>query len=239
MTTERWLTLPKRTGVRSPELEQVLAQVSQDYSRAWDSCEDPRLLTEMAAAAGLPVEKVLGAVANTVTDAWSHWSGGATDPRPMQVVSSVSRWLRRDAGFEEIWSTWELAETLRREVRAWFEQQQGAVLARAIASAVDSVHSFATTARNLAEPEKGHDQHDPARYQRKNNDPANAGLLHDAAEAVKLAAAAGSWWHSHSEPRASDADHDAYAKQILGFVLRQHLSADDVVQGLRDRLRAG
>lgn len=237
MTTERWLTLPARAGIRSPELAQLVERVSRDYTRAWDSCEDPRLLTEMAVAAGMPVPDVLGAVAKVCTDAWSHWSGGATDPRPVQVVSSVSRWLRRDAGFEEIWANWELSVALQREVRAWHEQQQGAVLARAISSAVDAVCSFATTARNLAEPEPGHDQHDPARYQQKNADAANATLLHDASEAVKLATAAGSWWHSHSEPRASDADHDAYAKQILGFVMRQSLSAEDVVQGLRDRLR--
>jgi hypothetical protein len=237
MTTERWLTLPQRAGIQSPELEQLIAQVSGDYTRAWDSCQEPRLLTEMAAAAGLPVDTVLGAVAKVCTDAWSHWSGGATDPRPMQVVSSVSRWLRRDAGFEEVWGNWELAEQLDREVRQWYEQQRGAVVARAIRSAVQAVHSFATTARNLAEPEAGHDQHDPARYQQKNTDAANAGLLHDAAEAVKLATAAGSWWHTHNEPKASDADHDAYAKQILGFVLRQSLPADEVVQGLRERLR--
>lgn len=237
MTTERWLTLPQRAGIRSPELAQLIERVSRDYSRAWDSCEDPRLLAEMAVAAGMPVPDVLAAVAKVCTDAWSHWSGGATDPRPMQVVSSVSRWLRRDAGFEEIWANWELSVQLQREVRAWYEQQRGAVLARAISSAVDAVHSFATTARNLAEPEPGHDQYDPARYAQKNADPSNATLLHDAAEAVKLAASAGSWWHSHSEPKASDADHDAYAKQILGFVMRQSLNGEDVVQGLRDRLR--
>lgn len=235
--TERWLTLPKRAGIRSPELTQLFERVRGDYTRAWDSCEDPRLLTEMAAAAGLPVEHVLAAVGKVCTDAWSHWSGGATDPRPMQVVASVTRWLRRDAGFEEIWGTWELSEQLQREVRAWYEQQRGAVLARAISTAVDGVHAFATTARNLAEPEVGHDQHDPARYHQKNTDPANEGLLHDATEAVKLAVSAGSWWHTHSEPSAKDRDHDAYAKQIVGFLLRQHLSAPDVVQGLRDRLR--
>jgi hypothetical protein len=122
-------------------------------------------------------------------------------------------------------------------VRAWYEQQRGAVIARAVLAAVDAVHSFATTARNLAEPEVGHDQHDPARYHQKNTDPANEGLLHDAAEAVRLAVSAGSWWHTHSEPQASDKDHDAYAKQIVGFLVRQNLSAPDVVQGLRERLR--
>jgi len=205
--------------------------------RAWDSCQEPTLLVEMAAAGGLPVEVVLGAVARCCTDAWSHWSGGATDARPMQVVSSIQKWLRRDAGFEEIWSTWELAEAVHREVRAWYEQQQGAMLARAVLSAVSSVHSLATAARNLAEPEPGHDQHDPERYQRKNADPANAGLLHDAADAVKLATTAGSFWHSHSEPSATDKDHDTYAAQVLGFVLRQHLDTDAVAQGLSARLR--
>src|SRR5690606_12886245 len=170
-------------------------------------------------------------------DAWSHWSGGATDPRPMQVVASVNRWLRRDAAFEEIWGTWELSEQLQREVRTWYEQQPGAVLARAITTAVDAVHASATTARNLAEPEAGHDPHDPAPFPQKNTLPANEGLLHDAIEPVRLAVAAGSWWHTHSEPSAKDRDHDAYAKQIVGFLLRQHLSAPDVVQGLRDRLR--
>lgn len=237
MTTERWLTLPQRSGVLSPELAQLVEKVSGDYTRAWDSCDEPHLLTEMAAAAGLPVDAVLSATAKVCTDAWSHWSGGATDPRPMQVVSSVSRWLRRDAGFEEVWGTWELSEQLQREVRAWYEQQRGAVLARAILGVVDAVHAFATTARNLAEPEVGHDQHDPTRYAQKNADPANASLLHDASEAVRLAVAAGAWWHTHSEPKAKDADHDAYAKQIVGFLLRQNLSAPDVVQGLRDRLR--
>jgi hypothetical protein len=237
MLTERWLTLPKRTGIRSPELSALLGRMSWDYKQAWDTVEDPRMLTEMAAAAGMPVELVLGAVGKCTTDAWSHWSGGATDPRPMQIVATVTRWLRREAGFEEIWGNWELAEHLTREVRSWYDTQHGAVLARAIMSAVGSVHSFATTARNLAEPEAGHDQHDPARYQTKNADQANAGLVHDCVEAVNLAMAAGVWWHTHTEPRASETDHDAYAKQILGFVLRQHLPADDVVQGLRDRLR--
>jgi hypothetical protein len=237
MTTERWLTLPKRTGIRSPELSALLGRLSWDYSRAWDSCEDPRLLAEMAAAAGLPADAVLGALGKVCADAWAHWSGGATDPRPMQIVSSVGRWLRRDAGFEEIWANWELAEHLTREVKAWYDTQHGAVLARAIMSAVNSVHAFATTARNLAEPEYGHDQYDAARYQQKNADPNNQALLHDGAEVVKHAIAAGVWFHTHTEPRASEADHDAYAKQILGFVLRQNLSADDVVQGLRERLR--
>jgi hypothetical protein len=237
MITERWLTLPQRAGIRSPELAALITQVSGDYLRAWDSCQDPRLLAEMAAAAGLPVEQILAAVGKACADAWNHWSGGATDPRPMQIISSVSRWLRRDAGFEEIWGTWELSEQLQREVRAWYEQQRGAVIARAISNAVDGVHSFATTARNLAEPEQGHDQYDPARYARKNADPVNAALLHDASEAVRLATAAGSWWHTHTEPKASDADHDAYSKQIIGFVLRQALRADDVVHGLRERLR--
>lgn len=237
MTTERWLTLPKRIGIRSPELSALLGRLSWDYARAWDSCEDPRLLAEMAAAAGVPVDVVLGAVSQVCADAWKHWSGGATDPRPMQIVTSANRWLRRDSGFEEIWANWELAEHLTREVRAWYETQHGAVLARAIMSAVSAVHSFATCARNLAEPEYGHDQHDAARYQQKNADPANQGLLHDAADAVKHALAAGVWYHTHTEPSATEADHDAYAKQILGFVIRQHLNHDDVVQGLRERLR--
>jgi hypothetical protein len=237
MTTERWLTLPQRAGVRSPELAQRVAAASGDYARVWDSCDDPRLLVELAAVAGLPVDQVLAAASRVCADAWSHWSGGATDPRPTQVITTVNRWLRRDAGFEEIWGNWELAEQLHREVRAWYDQQRGAVIARAVSSAVEAVYALATTARNLAEPEPGHDQHDPARYAQKNVDPANAALLHDAAEAVRAAAAAGSWWHTHSEPRASDADHDAYAKQNLGFVLRQALRADDVVHGLRERLR--
>ncbi len=231
------MTLPQRAGIRSPELTALIERVGRDYTRAWDSCQDPRLLIEMGAASGLPVEEVLASVAKVCTDAWSHWSGGATDPRPMQVVGSVSRWLRRQAGFEEIWGTWELSEQLAREVRAWHDQQRGAVLARAILAAVDAVHSFTTTARNLAEPEPGHDQYDAARYAQKNADAANAALLHDATEAVRLATTAGAWWHSHSEPNATDADHDVYAKQILGFVVRQSLGAEAVVQGLRDRLR--
>jgi hypothetical protein len=237
MNHERWLTLPRRAGVRSPELKQLFERLGNDYAKAWDTCEDPKLLTEMAAAAGLPVELVLGAASKACTDAWNHWSGGATDPRPMQIVASISRWLRRDAGFEEVWGTWELAERLSREVRQWYETQQGAVLARAILGGIDSVYSLATTARNLAEPEPGHDQYDPARYEKKNNEAANAGLLHDAADSVRLAVSAGAWWHTHSEPRASDADHDIYAKQILGFVIRQNLNAEDVVQGMRERLR--
>ena len=237
MTTERWLTLPQREGIRSPELKALIEAAGNDYAKAWDSCEDPRLLTELAAAAGMPVDMVLTGVAKCCADAWSHWSGGATDARPSQIVSSVQQWLARSAGFEDIWSTWELAEQVRREVRQWQQQQQGAVLANAILHTVDSIHGLVTTARNLAEPEPGHDQHDPARYQRKNEDPANAGLLHDASEAVKLATTAGAWYHSHTEPSASAADHDFYAKQILGFVMRQAVPHDDVIQGLRERLR--
>ncbi|MBZ0116740.1 MAG: hypothetical protein K8H88_07090 [Sandaracinaceae bacterium] len=236
MSTERWLTLPRRAGVRSPELTALIQKVGGDLSRAWDSCEDPRLLAEMGAAAGMPVEVLLGAVAKVCADAWSHWTAGATDTRPMQILNAVQKWLRRDAGFEEIWATWELAEQLSREVRAWYQQQQGAVVATAILSVVDAIHAFVTTARNLAEPEPGHDQYDPQRYAQKNADPAYEALLHDAANAVKLATKAGSWFHSHTEPKASEDDHDAYAKQIVGFVLRQHLPSDQVVAGLRARL---
>lgn len=235
--TEPWLTLPKREGIRTPELAMLIQEVGGDHWRAWDKCDEPRFLTEMAAAAGIPVDIVLRAVSNGCADAWSHWSGGATDARPMQIVNSINRWLARDAGFEDIWSTWELAERVRREVRDWHGQQEGAVVASAIMAAVDAVHSLATTARNLAEPEPGHDQHDPARYQKKNTDPNNYGLLHDAADAIRLARTAGSWFHSHKEPKASAADHDTYARQILGFVVRKELVADDVVQGLRERMR--
>ncbi|HJL14559.1 MAG TPA: hypothetical protein RMH99_02815 [Sandaracinaceae bacterium LLY-WYZ-13_1] len=237
MATERWLTLPEREGIRTPELMMLIQNVGNDYARAWDGCEEPPFLVEMAAAAGLPVDVVLGAVAKCCADAWSHWSGGATDARPMQIVNSVSQWVRGDAGFEEIWSTWELAEQVRREVRDWHQQQQGAVLANAIVHAVESVHALVTTARNLAQPEAGHDQYDEARYRAKNAAAENKGLLHDAAAPVRLATTAGSWFHSHSEPNASAEDHEAYAKQIMGFVIRQALDAEDVVQGLRDRLR--
>lgn len=237
MATERWLTLPQREGIRTPELMMLIQNVDNDYTRAWDSCEEPHFLVEMAAAAGMPVDVVLGAVAKCCADAWGHWSGGATDPRPMQIVNSVSQWLKHDAGFEEIWSTWELAEQVRTEVRAWHQQQSGAVLANAVLQAVDAVHALVTVARNLAQPEEGHDQYDAERYRAKNAAAANAGLLHDAMAPVKLATTAGSWFHSHSEPNASADDHDAYAKQIMGFVIRQALPTEDVVQGLRDRLR--
>ena len=237
MTTERWLTLPEREGIRTPELRALMDKTGRDYARLWDSCEEPRFLAEMAAAAGMPVDGVLTAVAKCCSDAWSHWSGGATDARPMQIVNSINKWLRRDAGFEEIWSTWELAEQVRREVRAWHSQQQGAVLANAIVHAVDGIHTLATVARNLAEPEEGHDQYDPARYEQKNDADENMGLLHDAADAVKLATTAGSWYHSHTTPTGTADDHDGYAQQIMGFVIRQAMPADDVVQGLRDRLR--
>jgi hypothetical protein len=237
MATERWLTLPQREGIRTPELLMLVQKVGNDYTRAWDSCEEPQFLVELAAAAGQPVDVVLGAVAKCCADAWSHWSGGATDARPMQIVNSVSQWVRREAGFEEIWATWELAEQVRREVREWHQQQQGAVLANAIVHAVEAVHGLATAARNLAQPEEGHDQYDAERYRAKNAAPENVGLLHDAAAPVKLATTAGTWFHSHTEPNASAEDHDAYAKQITGFVLRQALPAEDVVQGLRERLR--
>ena len=237
MATERWLTLPEREGIRDTDLLMTIQGVGREYSRAWDACEQPRYLVEMAAAAGLPVDTVLTAAAKCCADAWSHWSGGATDARPTQIVNSVQKWLNRQAGFEEIWATWELAEQVRREVREWHAGQQGAVLANAIVHAVDGVHSLATTARNLAQPEEGHDQYDLERYRRKNADPANKGLLHDAAKAVELATTSGSWWHSHSEPKASQEAHDGYANQILGFVVRQALDSNDVVQGLRDRLR--
>ena len=237
MATERWLTLPQREGIRTPELVMLVQGVGKDYTRAWDSCEEPQFLVEMAAAAGLPVDVVLGGVAKACADAWGHWSGGATDVRPMQIVNSVSQWLRHLAGFEEIWSTWELAEDVRAQVRAWHQDQRGAVIANAVLQSVESVHALATVARNLAQPEEGHDQYDPERYRQKNAAAESAGLLHDASAPVKLATTAGAWFHSHSEPNASADDHDAYAKQIMGFVLRQALPADDVVQGLRDRLR--
>ncbi|MEC7519523.1 MAG: hypothetical protein VYE22_06640 [Myxococcota bacterium] len=237
MATERWLTLPTREGIRDTDLMMLLQELNQDYARAWDSCEEPAFLIEMAAAAGLPVDLVLQAAAKCCSDAWQHWSGGATDARPMQIVNAVVKWSQRASGFEEIWATWELAEQVRREVRAWHQSQQGAVLANAIQQGVDACHALATSARNLAEPEEGHDQHDLERYRKKNQDPANRALLHDAAAAVKLATAAGSWWHSHSEPSATQEAHDGYARQVLGFVVRNALDADHVVQGLRDRLR--
>ncbi len=236
MATERWLTLPDREGIRTPELMMLLQEHGQDYARAWDACEEPRFLVEMAAAAGVPVDDVLQAVARCCSDAWGHWSGGATDPRPMQVVNAVTRWLNRDSGFEDIWATWELAEVVHTEVRGWYETQAGAVLATAVLNAVDAVHALATAARDLAEPEEGHDQHDLARYRRKNHDAANQGLLHDAARVVQLATNAGAFFHSHTEPNASQAAHDGYARQILGFVIRSHLDADRVVAGLRARL---
>lgn len=237
MATERWLTLPDREGIRTPELLMFLQEHGNDYAKAWDACEEPRFLVEMAAAGGVPVDLVLKAAAKCCSDAWSHWSGGATDARPMQVVNAVIRWLNRDSGFEDIWATWELAEAVHTEVRGWYETQSGAVLATAILNAVDAVHALATVARDLAEPEEGHDQHDAERYRQKNADPNNKGLLHEAARAVQLAKNAGSFWHSHSEPNASQEAHDGYANQNLGFAIRQALDADMVVQGLRDRLR--
>src|SRR5689334_4330639 len=104
MMQERWLTLPTREGVRSPELRALLDKNSWDYGRTWESCEDPKILTEMAAAAGIPVDRVLGAVAKSCSDAWSHWTAGATDPRPNQILSAAQKWLARDAGFEDIWA---------------------------------------------------------------------------------------------------------------------------------------
>jgi hypothetical protein len=235
MATERWLTLPSREGIRTPELLMRVQQVGGDYARAWDAVDEPRFLVEMAAAAGLPVDVVLHAAAKCCSDAWTHWSGGATDPRPMQVVNGVSRWLNRASGFEDIWATWELAEQVRVEVRGWYETQGGAVLASAVLNAVDAVHALATVARDLAQPEQGHDQHDLARYQRKNADAANQGLLHRAERPVQLATNAGSFWHSHTQPNETQQAHDGFAYQNLGFVLRQHLDADRVVAGLRER----
>ena len=235
--TERWLTLPLREPIRSAELQKLVESSGRDFVKLWDACAEPRFLVELAAAGGMPVNMVLSAASAACKDAWSHWSAGATDARPLQIVASVDRWVAKTAGFEDIWSTWELAERVRREVRDWHAQQQGAVVANSILSAVDAIHALATAARNLAEPEPGHDQHDPARYQRKNVDPNNAGLVHDAADPVRVATTAGVWFHSHSEPGASAEDHTKYAQQILGFVIRKHLNADDVVQGLRERLR--
>ncbi len=237
MATERWLTLPQRAGLQNDDLVLFVQEVGKDYQRAWDSCQEPRFLIEMAAAAGLPVDTILLAAAKAVGDAWTDWSGGATDARPMQVVNAITLWAKRGSGFEEIWGAWELAEKVRKEVRAWHETQQGAVLATAILHAVDAVHALATAARDLAEPEEGHDQADVERYRRKNADPANAALVHGIARAVELATKAGSWYHSHTESNASQEAHDGYAYQILGFTLRQQLDADRVVQGLRDRLR--
>ena len=65
------------------------------------------------------------------------------------------------------------------------------------------------------------------------------GLLHDAAAAVKQAETAGAWYHSHTEPNASADDHTGYAAQILGFVIRQALPAEDVVQGELRRREQG
>ncbi|MGE0788263.1 MAG: hypothetical protein AB7S26_21500 [Sandaracinaceae bacterium] len=237
MATERWLTLPEREGIRSPELIMLLQDHGRDYARVWDACEDPKFLIELAAAGGVPVDMVLGACAKCCAEAWSHWSGGATDPRPLQIVNAITRWLNRDSGFEDIWATWELAEHVHTEVRAWYATQSGAMIATAILNAVDAVHALSTAARDLAEPEEGHDQHDAARYREKNADKANHGLVHDAARSVLLAKNAGAFWHSHSEPSASQAAHDGYANQILGFVIRQGLDADRVVSGLRERVR--
>lgn len=237
MATERWLTLPQRAGLQSDELIMLVQELGKDYQRVWDTCKHPAYLVEMAAAAGLPVDVILIAVAQGVGDAWTDWSGGATDARPKQIVNAVTNWARRGSGFEEIWGTWELAEHVRREVRAWHETQQGAVLATAILHAVDAVHALASAARDLAEPEEGHDQADVERYRRKNADPSNTGLVHALSKPVDIATKAGAWYHSHTEPNASQEDHDGFAYQILGFTLRQHLDGDAVVQGLRDRLR--
>lgn len=237
MATERWLTLPKREGLRDTDLLMFVQEVDGDYQRAWDSCREPRFLVEMAAAAGVPVDVVMLAAAKACADAWNDWSGGATDARPMQIINSVVRFAQRGSGFEEIWSTWELAEQVRGEVRQWHETQKGAVLATAILHCVEAVHALATAARDLAEPEEGHDQHDLERYRRKNAAPENAGLVHEFAKPVKMATTAGSWFHSHQEPNASQEAHDGFAFQILGFSLRQSLDADMVVQGLKDRLR--
>jgi len=237
MATERWLTLPNRAGLVTDDLLLFVQEAGKDYQRAWDTCQDPRFLIEMAAAGGVPVDTVLLATAKCCGDAWSDWSGGATDVRPTQIVNAVIRWAQRGSGFEEIWSTWELAEQVRREVRQWYETQQGAVLSTAIVHAVDAVHKLTTAARDLAEPEEGHDQASVERYRQKNADPANAGLVHAFADAVQLATTAGSYWHSHSEPNESQEAHDGYANQILGFTVRSQLDADSVVQGMRDRLR--
>ena len=237
MATERWLTLPNRAGLRSDDLMMFVQDVGKDYQRAWDTCQEPRFLIEMAAAAGLPVDTVLLASSKCCADAWNDWSGGATDARPMQVINAITRWAQRGSGFEDIWAAWELAEQVNREVRLWYEAQQGAVLATAIANCVAGVQTLAASARDLAEPEEGHDQYDLERYRRKNADAANAHLVHELAKAVALATTAGSFHHSHTEPKASQEAHEGFAHQILGFTLRQHLDADAVVQGLRDRLR--
>jgi len=237
MATERWLTLPQRAGLTTDDLAIFVQELGGDYQRAWDTCQQPRFLIEMAAAAGLPVDTILLAAAKGCTDAWNDWSGGATDPRPMQVINAVIRWAQRGSGFEDIWATWELAERVRREVKQWYETQQGAVLATAILHLVEGIHALARAARDLAEPEEGHDQHDVERYRRKNADPANIALAHQIAKAIDSATTAGSWHHSHEQPNESQEAHDGYAHQILGFTLRQHLDADAVVQGLRDRLR--
>lgn len=237
MATERWLTLPTREGIRTAELMMLIQEAGGDYARVWDACPQPSFLMEMAAAGGVPVDLVLKAAAKCCADAWSHWSGGATDPRPMQITNAVTRWLSRSSGFEDIWSTWELAEVVRTEVRTWYDTQSGAMLATAVLNAVDAVHALSTVSRDLAEPEEGHDQYDLERYRRKNADPGNQGLLHEAARVVQLATNAGSFWHSHSEPNESQEAHEGFANQNMGFVLRQNLDADLVVSGLRSRLK--
>jgi hypothetical protein len=232
----RWLTLPHRGGLRTPELQNLVTAFQKDYRRIWDSVREPRQLMELAIVAGLGPDRILEASAKVCDDAWQNWTEGATDPRPLQVINALRQWADNRAGFEEVWGTWELAEVLQKEVREWHSQQRGAVWATAILQAVDACHRLATTARDIAEPEPGHDQHDPARYARKNQDATYHEYLYGFTEAVETAATAGSWWHSHSEPSASQADHDAYAQQVVGFLLRQTITVDEVAEGLQQRL---
>ena len=236
MTSPPWLTLPERKGVQTPALQEFLASNAQDFSKAWDRCEQAHHLVELAIAGRLPVETILGACVKVSQNAWKEWTSGATDARPPQVLHGVDTWLRRESGFDDIWASWELAEALLKEVELWYQQQQGTVVASAVFNAVKSVHTLVSVARNLACPEEGHRHHNPGRYAQKNADPERASLLHKAAEAVHEATKAGSWHHSGSTPGASQEDHERYAHQQVGFLLRQHLDASQVVRALEGAL---
>jgi hypothetical protein len=233
--SDRWLTLPERGDFREPALRALVMQYRSNYEEAWNLVQEPEWLMEIAVVSGMPTERILMTAAQSCTEAWAHWTAGATDTRPPQVITGVSRWLRRQAGFEEIWSTWEMAEGLQQEVKAWYQTQQGAVIANAILNVVGSVHSLATAARDVATPEPGHEDHNPERYEKKNAAAENAGLLDQAIQVITQNEQAGSWYHSHAEPSATDDEHDTYAKQVLGFTIRQHLSGPEVAQRLKSR----
>ncbi|MEM1417693.1 MAG: TonB-dependent receptor [Myxococcota bacterium] len=117
MTQARWLTIPDRGPLRSDALAAIVDAQGRDPRMAWEAVEEPRHLVELALVSGQAVDRILGAIAVAANESWANWSEGATDTRPPQVVAALQSWLGGRAGFEEIWSTWELADTLRTEVR--------------------------------------------------------------------------------------------------------------------------